>query len=68
LRIAVGDSRNTEIQYLRLASFVDQYVARLEIPMNDASLMRVVHRFGDFHHDLQAFAGVQMACFGMVTR
>src|SRR6185295_13258134 len=67
-RIAVGDARNAEIEDLGLAGLVDQYVCRFEIAVNEAALMRMVHRVADLHHDLQTLTGVQMVRFGILPR
>src|SRR6185295_16273230 len=67
-RIAIGDTRNAEIEDFRLAGLVNQYVGWFEIAVDEAALMRMVYGFADLHHDLQTFARVQMMGFGMIPR
>ncbi len=43
--------RDTEVGDLRFTVRVDENVARLEIAVQDAVLMRKVHRTGDAHHE-----------------
>ena len=67
-RVTVGRSRDTEIQNLGLAGIIDQDVARFEIAVNQAALMRVVYRVADLHHDLQTLTDVQVVRFGIIPR
>ena len=60
LRVAVGDARHAEVEDLRLPGFVDQDVARLQVAVDDAALVRVVDRVADLRHQLQPLARVQM--------
>ena len=63
LSIAVRRARSAEIQNLRLARILHQNVARLQVAVNDAPLMSMIHGLADFEHQLQPFAGVQMLRF-----
>jgi hypothetical protein len=68
LPIAVGHPRHTKIQNLRLAGLIYQDVARLEIAVNQAPLMRMLHGFADLDHQLQPLPGTQTMLFGIVPQ
>ena len=66
--IAVGDSRDTKIKNLWLAGFIDQDISRLEIVVNETTLMRVMHCIADLHHHLQAVPYIPMFRFRIIPR
>ena len=60
MRVAVGDPGNAKIQNLRLPALVHEDVARFQIAMNDAALVRVVNGVADLDHQLQPLPNGQM--------
>jgi hypothetical protein len=58
--VGVRHPRDTEIENLGLARFIHEDIAGLEIAMNDAALMSVLHGVADSHHDFQASAYAEM--------
>ena len=68
LRVAIGHSRHTKIQNLRLTTFVHQNVARFQIAVNDTALMRTVHAIADLSHEIQPLARVQLKGFSMLQQ
>ena len=61
LRVAVGDARHAEVEDLRLAGLVDEDVARLEIAMDQAALVRVLHGVADPGDELEPLPRVERA-------
>ena len=51
--------RHAEIENLRLARFVHQDVAGLQVAMDEPALMRVLHRVADLGHQLQPLPRVE---------
>ena len=51
--VAVGETRDAEVEDLRLTRLVDQDVARLEVAMDDAALVGVLHGVADLRHQLE---------------
>ena len=49
---AIEDARDAEVEHLHLAAIGDEDVARLEIAVNDAVLVRALERAHDRHHQL----------------
>src|SRR5579863_3510006 len=64
MRVAVGESRDTEVDNLRLAGFVHHDVARFKIAVNQTALVRMMHGFADLGHQLQALTRGQMLLLG----
>ena len=63
IRIAVRHARHAEIQNLGLSALIYQDVARFQIPVDDAALVRMVHRVADLDHQLQPVTRVRaMRC------
>src|SRR5579862_7884617 len=48
---------DTEVEDLRLTALVDRNVRGLEIAVNDAAQMRMMHRIADLGHQFQPLAG-----------
>ena len=53
--VALDQLGETEVTEQRLAASIEQHVARLDVAMQDAALMRVMHRARELHHE---FSGV----------
>ena len=66
LGIAVHDPGQAEVQDFRLATLVDQDVAGLQVAMNNAALVRVLHRIADFDHQRQSLPRVELRVIGVV--
>jgi hypothetical protein len=56
-QVAADRARDAEIEDLRLAAFGDEHVRGLEIAMDDAAIVRVLHGLGHLHDQLHARAG-----------
>jgi hypothetical protein len=61
-------ARDAEVEHLRLTVGGDEDVARLEVAMNDAALMRVLYRIADQRHQLDACARIQALAVGMIDQ
>ena len=58
--VGVGDACNSEIENLGLACLVDEDVTGFQVPVNDAALMRVVHRIADLRNQFQTRTQIEM--------
>ena len=60
LRVGIGETGYTEIQNLRLARFIHENVGRLQVTMDQAALMGMLHRIADSGHQFQPLPCIQM--------
>ena len=65
LGIGIGGARHAEIDDLGLAGLIHQDVARFQIAMDDAPLVRMVHGFADLDHQLQPLPRAQVVRLGI---
>ena len=67
-RIIVYRSRDTEIQNLWLSGLIHQDVARLEVPMNHAALVRVLNGIANLANQRESFAHTEFKRVGIVSQ
>jgi len=60
----VGDRGDSEVDHLRHTVGSDQHIARLEIAVDDAGAMRVLHCFGDRRDEQDALADAELSLVG----
>jgi hypothetical protein len=65
LGVRISYARDAEIEDLGLAALVHQDVGRLQIAVNDAALVGVVHGVADARHEFEPLAGTQGAIAGV---
>jgi hypothetical protein len=63
-RVGVRHPRDSEVEDLRLACLIHQDICGLQVPMNDAALMRMIQRIADLRHQLQTRPYIEMPLFG----
>src|SRR5262245_47914234 len=68
LSVAVGDARHAKIENLGLAVLIHKDIARLEIAMNQAPLVRVMNGIANLNHHLEPLARVQTMLVGVLAQ
>ena len=63
-----GDVGDAEVEHLGLAGFIDQDVAGLEVAMNDALVVGVLHRVAHPGQQLEARRRVETATAGVLVQ
>ena len=61
----LAQAGNAKIKHLRPTLVIDENVAGLEIAMDDAAFVRVVHRTGDLDQQAQARSEIEVALLRM---
>ncbi len=63
-----GDVGHAEVEHFRLARFLDQDVAGLEVAMNDALVVGVLHGIADLGQKLEACGQIEIAAAGVLVQ
>ena len=66
--IGVGRARHAEIHDLGFAGLAHQDVARLQVPMDDAALVRVMNGFAHLRHEFELLAHAQAVLLGIAAQ
>ncbi len=67
-KVGGGDMGDAEVEHLGLAGLIDQDVAGLEVAMNDALFVGVLHRVAHLGQQLEARRRVETATAGVLVQ